>query len=260
MKSHHPWIIVGLILAVASRLAAADLVPREWTVDGKKRMALVHVPEGRGPAPVVFVFHGHGGSMRNAANTMPVHRLWPAALVVYPQGLPTAGQLTDRAGREAGWQSGPGADGDRDLKFFDAMLRDLRQDGRADQRRIYAMGHSNGGGFTYLLWATRRDVFAAFGPSSAVAGRGYPQLRPAPVVHVAGREDQLVKFRWQEYQINELLRIDACGEGRKLSPEITLYESGIGMPVETFIHPGGHKLPPDATAVIVEFFKAHARP
>ncbi|HVT73525.1 MAG TPA: PHB depolymerase family esterase [Lacunisphaera sp.] len=260
MKMLMRWALLGLVLAGAARLAAEDLVRREWTVDGTRRTALLHVPAGRGPAPVVFVFHGHGGSMRNAADTMPVHRLWPEVLVVYPQGLPTAGQLTDRAGREAGWQSGPGAEGDRDLRFFDAMLRDLVRDGRVDQRRVYAMGHSNGGSFTYLLWATRRDVFAAFGPSSAIAGRGYPPLKPAPVVHVAGREDQLVRFSWQEHQINELRRIDACGDGRKLVPEITLYESKTGTPVETFIHPGGHRLPPEAARVIVEFFKAQARP
>ena len=38
-----------------------------------------------------------------------------------------------------------------------------------DPRRVYAMGHSNGGGFTYVLWAARGDRFAAYGPSSSGA-------------------------------------------------------------------------------------------
>ena len=37
-----------------------------------------------------------------------------------------------------------------------------------DETRIYATGFSNGAGFTYLLWAARPTVFAAFAP---VAGR-----------------------------------------------------------------------------------------
>jgi polyhydroxybutyrate depolymerase len=261
MKSLFRWVFPWAVLTgVLSLRAADDLVQRDWLVDGVKRSALVHVPRGGGPAPVVFVFHGHGGSMRQAANSMPVHRLWPEALVVYPQGLPTKGQLTDPSGRENGWQARPGLEGDRDLKFFDVMLHDLRAEGRVDEHRIYSMGHSNGGGFTYLLWATRRDVFAAFGPSSSMAGKCYPPLKPAPVVHVAGRNDRLVKFSWQEYQIDQLLRINQCGQGRKVAEDVTLYESKIGMPVETYLHPGGHRLPSEAAGIIVDFFKAHAKP
>ena len=250
-------LLVGSLLPALR--AQGDLARREWTVDGVRREALLHVPADAGSraAPVVFVFHGHGGSMRQAAASYPVHQLWPEAIVVYLQGLPTAGRLTDPQGRENGWQAGPGADGDRDLKFFDAVLRSLRTDYRVDGRRIYAMGHSNGGSFTYLLWATRRDVFAAFGPSAAVAGRNFPRLRPAPVIHIAGEHDELVKFAWQRLMIEELRRINECGEGRPAGKGCTLYASRIGAPVLTYIHPGTHQYPPEATALIVDFFKAH---
>jgi len=256
--------LLGLLLAVTLASARADdgLMTGEWTVAGVRREALLHVPADAGSraAPVVFVFHGHGGSMRQAAASYPVHRLWPEAIVVYPQGLPTAGRLTDPAGRENGWQSGPGTEGDRDLKFFDAMLHRLRADYRVDDRRIYAMGHSNGGGFTYLLWATRRDEFAAFGPSAAVAGRNFGRLRPAPAVVIAGEHDELVKFAWQQLMIGELRRINQCGPGRPDGPGGTLYDSKIGAPLLTYIHAGTHRYPPEATALIVAFFKAHPAP
>lgn len=61
---------------------------------------------------------------------------------------------------------------------------------------VYAMGHSNGGAFTYLLWATRGDVLAAVAPSGAAAGRSLPDLKPKPVLHVAGEKDELVRFEW----------------------------------------------------------------
>jgi len=76
--------------------------------------------------------------------------------------LPTAGKLIDPQGRMAGWQFAAGDYGDRDLKFFDAMLASLRQDYRVDNKRIFVTGHSNGGGFSYLLWAERPGVFAAY--------------------------------------------------------------------------------------------------
>ena len=176
------------------------------------------------------------------------------------------GQKTDfspRAGfawEPARWQAGPGDDGDRDLKFFDAVLHSLRTDFQVDEKRIYSTGHSNGGSFTYLLWATRRDVFAAFGPSAAVAGRDYGRLRPAPVIHIAGEHDELVKFAWQQLMIGMLRRTNQCGEGRSLGKGCTLYESKIGAPVMTYIHPGTHRYPPEAPQLIVDFFKAHPRP
>ena len=257
-------LLLGLVFLISPPVAraAGDLAPREWTVDGVPREALLHVPADatRRPVPVVFVFHGHGGSMQQASASYPVHTLWPEAIVVYPQGLPTAGRLTDRTGRDPGWQAGPGDDGDRDLHFFDAMLHTLHREFRVDDRRIYAMGHSNGGGFTYLLWAKRRDVFAAFGPSAAIAGRNYGPLRPAPVIQIAGEHDELVRFAWQQRMIEALRRGNECGEGRPAGPGLTLYDSKIGAPVMTYIHPGTHRFPPEATALIVAFFKAHPAP
>ena len=262
MKSLFPVLAGWLLVALVPESRAAEaLVRREWTVDGVKREALLHVPAAAKTAvPVVFVFHGHGGSMRQAAWSYPVHELWPEALVVYMEGLPTPGRLTDRAGDRNGWQAGPGAQGDRDLKFFDAVLRDLRQENPVDDRRIYAMGHSNGGGFTYLLWAMRGGVFAAYGPSAAVIGRDYPPLRPTPVIHVAGEKDPLVKFAWQQRMIGWLLRINQCDpHGQPAGKYLTLYSSKTGTPVMTYIHPGPHTFPPEATVQVVNFFKAHPR-
>src|SRR4029079_10010630 len=112
--------------AKAKRRTAAlqDLTKREWTIDGTTREALVHIPAASAPKPypLVFAFHGHGGSMQNAATMFDYHHVWPEALVVYMQGLNTPGRLTDPEGKKPGWQSAAGFQGDRDLKFFDADL------------------------------------------------------------------------------------------------------------------------------------------
>jgi polyhydroxybutyrate depolymerase len=243
-------------------LAADPLARREWTVDGVVRQALVCVPAqaSTNARPVVFAFHGHGGSMQKAARSFAYHREWPEAIVVYPQGLKTPGRLTDPDGKRPGWQNAAGDQGDRDLKFFDAMLASLKADYRVDEKRIYATGHSNGGGFTYLLWAARGDQFAAFGPSAAAAARNLGKLKPKPVLHVAGQDDQLVKFAWQKLTMDALRRLNECGEGKEWGKWCTEYPSRIGSPVVTFIHPGTHQFPADAPAAIVRFFKEHAKP
>lgn len=200
--------------------------------------------------------------MQNAARTYHIHTLWPEALVIYPQGLNTPGLLTDPEGKKTGWQGGPGAQGDRDLKFFDAMLASLEATFKVDPKRIYATGHSNGGGFSYLLWATRGEKFAAFGPSAAAARRNRDLLKPKPMIHIAGENDPLVKFEWQRQTMDDVRKLNQCGEGQSWedTPGCTLYPSKIGAPVVTFIHPGTHTYPSEAPALIVKFFKQHALP
>ena len=260
----HRIAVLALALAAIGTLHAADaLAHREWTVDGDVREALVYVPPHATtqPTPVILAFHGHSGTMAYSARTLGFHTLWPDAIVVYPQGLNTPGSLLDREGKLPGWQSKAGDQGDRDLHFVDAVLASLRKDFTVDDRRIYAFGHSNGGGFTYLLWAERGDQFAAFAPAAAVSPKSLTKMKPKPVWHLAGEKDTLVKFSWQQQWIESLRSLNQCGPALE-PPEkgFVTYPSKIGAPVVTFIHPGGHQFPSEAPALIVAFFQQHAKP
>jgi polyhydroxybutyrate depolymerase len=282
--------VLGMLVAQASGLAQTrpaaksprigkraadalqDLRRRTWTVDDVEREALVHIPATAAttstatPAPIIFAFHGHGGTMQRAATMFDYHHVWPEAIVVYMQGLNTPGRLTDPEGKKPGWQHSSGAQNDRDLKFFDAVLASLKSDYKVDERRIYSTGHSNGGGFTYLLWRTRGDVFAAVAPSAA-AGPGnewtkhLADLKPKPVLHLAGEKDALVKYEWQQRTMEALRKLNGCDEaGTQWGQWCTYYASQAGTPVVTLIHPGAHNFPPEAPALIVKFFKEHAKP
>ncbi|HRG56849.1 MAG TPA: hypothetical protein PLG56_12460, partial [Lacunisphaera sp.] len=252
------WLF--LVLTFAGGAAAATLERHTWVVNGVTREALVRVPDKipSDGAPLVFAFHGHGGTMRQAARSFPIHEKWAEAIVVYPQGLPTAGQLTDPKGEKAGWQGRAGLEGDRDLRFFDVMLAGLTKNYTVDAKRIYATGHSNGGGFTYLLWAERGPVFAAMAPSSAVLGRGADRLTPKPVLHIGSPQDPLVKFAWQEKMIAHVLKLNGCGPFRPDTLGLTEYPSKAGHDVTVYLHDGGHRYPSDAAPeLIVKFFQAH---
>jgi len=252
-------LLLALILSFSS--SAADLLQRrEWKVGEATREALVCVPDSArtNPTPVVFAFHGHGGSMQNAARMFSIHTRWPEAIAVYMQGLNTPGRLTDPQGKAPGWQREIGDQADRDLKFFDAVLKSLKEENKVDPKRIYSTGHSNGGAFTYLLWAARGDQFAALAPSAAAAGPNLPLLKPKPAFHLAGENDPLVKFEWQKATIDAVRKLNECGDGKPWEKDCTLYESKIGAPVVAYIHPGRHNFPPDAAGVIVKFFKEHA--
>ncbi len=139
MKILRLLFILALWAVGAAAVQTADnLTRRELTVDGVVREGLVYVPaQARTNAtPVVFAFHGHGGSMWNAARSFGYHALWPEAIVVYLQGLNTPGRLTDPDGKKPSWQSGIGDQGDRDLEFLDTVLASLQREARVDDKRI----------------------------------------------------------------------------------------------------------------------------
>jgi polyhydroxybutyrate depolymerase len=229
------------------------------TIDGTPRTALVYPPSaGSGKAPVVFAFHGHGGSTSKSADLMRFQSAWPEAIVVYMQGLPGIPTQNDPKGEQSGWQRAPGEAGDRDLKFFDAVLENLHKKYSVDDGRIYATGFSNGGFFVYLLWAERGKVFAAFAPCSAMIWPSIHLSGQHPVICVAGMSDDIVPFAKQQEAMEEAKRVDGCSaEGRTIGMGVTHYPSRYKTPVVTFIHPGGHVYMESTTGVIVKFFKNH---
>jgi len=254
---------------LCTHAAAADLVRRTFTVDGIEREALVSVPAKKripsAGAPLVFVFHGHGGTSRNASRQFSTHTLWPEAIVVYPQGLKTPGAITDPEGAKTGWQRMPRDQGDRDIAFFDVMLASIGERTPVDRRRVYATGHSNGGAFTYLLWRVRHNAFAAVAPSSAYA-RSAAGLKPLPAMHIAGEKDTLVQYDRQVTMMNAVRALNGCdadgapwAADATRSGDATIFPSSTGTPFVQYVHPSGHGFPQEAAPLIVRFFKQHVQ-
>jgi polyhydroxybutyrate depolymerase len=260
------WRAIQMILAVSACLAAAfcpanaaEPQVMRWTIDGVPRFAVVYAPsvqQARAKAPLIFAFHGHGDNAWFASEQFAFQTLWPEAVVVYPEGLPTPA-ASDPQGERRGWQHQPGEVGDRDLKLFDAMLRSLRRKFHVDDQRVYAAGFSNGGFFDYILWARRPQEFAAFAACAAALRAPLQLSVPKPVLVVAGEQDQRVPFDEQRKNVETLRKINGCtGEGRPWESVATRYDSPGGAPVVAYIHPYGHAVRRAATELIVKFFQS----
>lgn len=255
----------GKIRELLSGRAPEGFVEKAWTIDGVKRTALVRVPSGAtGQLAVVFGWHGHGGRSTHSAGRWGYAEIDTTSILVFPQGLPTVSPLVDKEGRMPGWQTSVDSEGGRDMKFFDAMLADLKKEHAVDDRRIFSMGHSNGAAFSYLLWQARPDVLAAIGSvAGSMRGDGKPTTS-LPVIHVAGEKDPLVKFAWQKATFAAVRRINGCSEeGRPWAKEgvleATFYPSSKGAPLVTAIHAGGHEYAKGSTELIVRFFKENPK-
>lgn len=227
-----------------------------WVIAGSTRTALVYAPAKiERDTPVILVFHGHGGSASRAAMQMRIHELWPSAVVIYPQGLLTRGQITDPEGTKTGWRCDDSAD-NRDLQFFDAISASY------PGRRLFVTGHSNGGSFTYCLASCRVNKLVAIAPSAAVYARGR-LLSPIPTLHLGAKNDPLVKYSWQREMMEQVKKTnaskaegvaDSLGDGAEARG--CVFFQGRA-PFVSYIHEGGHSFPTETgPSLIVRFFKA----
>jgi len=236
-----------------------------WTVmvDGHQREALLDLPAPMpkaGRHPVVFAFHGHGGKARGLARALPLREHWPEAIIVYPQGIPTPG-LFDRRGKQTGWQHTGGDEADRDLRFFDAMLAELQREHDADPHRVHATGHSNGGGFCYVLLAERGHLLASAAPSSASMTQhiGDVDLPQVPILHCGSPDDRVIPWRLQLEAIERLREKRQCAAGAAMAeaPQVTAYRSPTGGLIGVYKHEEGHRIPRRQAAITTAFFKAN---
>lgn len=243
-------------VAVLAVLLAASGQPSVVKLDvgGVERQYLVYAPSLKSDKhPLVFGFHGHGGNMRQAGRSFRMHETMPEAVVVYMDGLPTKGK-TDPEGKKPGWQQRPGENGDRDLKFFDAVYSQVTEKYEVDTQGVFCMGHSNGGRFTYVLWSERADRFAAFAPSGSP---GFAQpLAPKPFLQIAGEKDPIVSFLGQRLSVDRQKRANGC-ESVPASTDgpLNTYTGKAGADVWTYFHPSGHEFPQKAPALIASFFR-----
>jgi polyhydroxybutyrate depolymerase len=240
-----------MLLTLGVRPGSAELVT--WKVDGDTRSGFVYVPSSPTPGaklPVVFAFHGRGDDIQNF-EFIGLHRTWPGAVVVYIQGLDNRGL--------SGWQVERGQDADRDLKLVDLALDSLRKKYSIDDSRIYATGFSNGAAFTFLLWAERPNVFAAY---AVVAGRLRPSVQPKqprPMMHVAGVSDPQIAYADQRAAIVTAIAVNGVrSQSERCGSGCTIYGGNTPSPVVTWIHPGGHEYPRGTSERIADFFQKHS--
>ena len=244
---------VALLLLVPAGAAVAQPQFAKWTIDGVERRAVLVPPaKPSGTAvPIVFAFHGAGDTAENFAST-DFHHAWPQAMVVYMGGLSRG------PGLGCTFQTNDAGADNRDLKFFDVALEDLRRRFPIDDARIYATGFSNGAKFVYLLWAARAKTLAAVAPVAGMLAPSLMLAEPKPVIHIGGREDHQNEFQLQLASIAMARRVNgATGDGKVCGPACLEYASSKRAPVMTVLHDGGHVYPSNATELIVRFFQAH---
>jgi polyhydroxybutyrate depolymerase len=172
-------------------------------LEDQDRHFIIVTPDGASSdhlAPVVFFFHGAGGTAEQAARTYGWVEKAKAGhfFVVFPEGLGV------RPDKPAGFILNPRIWRDErgtiptivpDVEFFSTLLDKLEEVLPIDKRRVYVTGFSNGAGMTFTLGGHFSNRIAAIAPVASQSFVAVDHLaRPLPIYYIVGTADPLIPF------------------------------------------------------------------
>ena len=249
-------------LFLVSEPARGESYKLESEVAGHDRVATVFESrrDSGGPVPLVLAFHGYGDTRTNFLRFTDLHKAWPEAITVYPEGL----KLPDRSGklRKKGWQTRIATLDDRDLAYVDYLVDEMKRRHAVDSQRIYATGFSNGARLVFMLMGQRADRFAAFAPVGAVAGEHAMQdwKVPRPLLYILGKEEIAGLVEEAQETVERITGLNRASKSRSAwAEEYVLFNPQPGGREFVFhLHDGGHVWPYSASAEITRFFRRHS--
>lgn len=208
---------------------------------GVERTFEIVLPDGvapEAPAPLVFAFHGLGGSPAQFLSDTP---LQPAtadagAILVVPQASELGGTPT--------WDPYSNPATNKDLAFFDDALTCMSEQFAVDPDRVHVLGFSNGGLMTGMLLTLRSDAIASVAPFSGGLGQAFPDdARAIPTLMTWGGPDD-----------------EAAGtDFALLADEMQETLAGRGHPLVVCEHTRRHEIDADWWPWVMRFFDDHPR-
>jgi polyhydroxybutyrate depolymerase len=200
-------LVIGVLLALAAaanhaRAGDSRLTDVDIAVGDVSRNYLVHLPHGyeaSRPLPLVLALHGGGGSAAHMSRDRLYGLLTKSDqsgfIVAFPNGssrFPGGKLATWNAGLCCGYARDRNVE---DVEFLKAVVADVKKRYAVDNKRVYAIGMSNGAMMAYRLACEAPEVFSAI---MAVAGTdNMANCRPSSpvsVLHVHALNDDHVLF------------------------------------------------------------------
>ena len=217
-----------------------DEIPREY---------IVYIPQNYDhsiPSPILFVFHGFGGSNNFTMNSTGFNEIADQEnfIVVYPQGSLILNLL-------AHWNVGGFTQGSNtdDVAFVDYLISSLSEMYNLNLDRVYATGMSNGGFMSFLLACQLSNEIAAI---ASVTGSMTTQTvnecnaqREVPILQIHGTNDPVVPYNGiQEWNtpIDDVLDFWVINNQCSLNPIVNDLEdinNSNGITVQEIIYNNG---------------------
>jgi polyhydroxybutyrate depolymerase len=183
-----------------SGAVASPSNPQTPAANGARRPPDVYVPpsyDPRVPMPLLVVLHGYTSNSQEVDRYFQLQRQAAAKGLLYvrPNGT------TDASGEQF-WNAtdaccdlyGTGVD---DSAYLAALISDLESRYAVDRRRVYVVGHSNGGFMAYRMACDHADVVAvvvSFAGAMPADRAACKPSGPVSVLQVHGTADTVVPY------------------------------------------------------------------
>ncbi|WP_419761027.1 alpha/beta hydrolase family esterase [Corynebacterium pilosum] len=178
---------------------------------------------------MLFGFDGWRDSPENFRNYSRMHETGAAheAIRIYPESI------------NRGWEGAPYAVVNRgeDIAFVQQIIQEVARTYNVDRSRIYAIGHSNGGGMTATVACRLPHVFAG---AASIGGAYYDPVNqgcsdaPIPFLIMHGRGDTMIRFEGGHRHGVHYIGVDSL-----MSSYIR--RNGCAWPPRIDAIPGGHR-------------------
>jgi polyhydroxybutyrate depolymerase len=167
---------------------------------GGDRPVTVHVPssyDASRPHPLLILLHGYTGDGRDVDDYFDLRPAADARGFVYAAPDGTIDRDGNRFWNATDTCCDAGGIGTDDVGYLAGVVAEIQDTVAIDPKRIYALGHSNGGFMAYRLACDRSELFAAI---VSLAGVTYADpadcapSAPVSVVQIHGTADDTIRY------------------------------------------------------------------
>lgn len=181
----------------ASQVTANGMLTnKQVTSAGLGRDYLLYVPSNYSPAtpmPLVLAFHGNGDSAQNFYNALQLGS-WAQGSGFILATLD--GPVRNIQGYQLAWDAYSAPADNADLAFSRDVIAQIKSQYSVDNSRIYALGHSQGGFFSFYLGMVEANTISAIAMQASAAPQGGALIQSAtrktPVYLAIGTQDGLL--------------------------------------------------------------------
>lgn len=185
--------------AATSKFGQIQTRKYDFKAAGKEMEYTLFVPSGYQKdkqTPLIVALHGLGSNPQQIIRYAGLTRLAEkhGYIVVAPMGYNSRGWYGSLG--QTSRRSKPENLGELSEKDVMNVLGRVRKEYNVDEKRIYLLGHSMGGGGTWHLGIKYSDVWAALAPIAPAIYRSPDELekiKHIPVIVVQGAKDRLVR-------------------------------------------------------------------
>lgn len=180
-------MLASLLMVLCLQMAAQTW--EDVKVGTSTRKTLTYVPKNVEKSPALVIsLHGMNQDPEYQQNQTQWNALADTEgfIVTYPLGN---NKMWDTSGMG-------------DVKFVEAVMKDMELKHHVDKNRIYLSGFSMGSWLGYHCLETLGDKIAAFGPVSGVDIGKQPRAnRMVPIMHIHGTADDVFKYTGDPYHM-----------------------------------------------------------